>query len=132
MDTVEASTPAFNYVAAVEDARSKFFDALDNDLKTPEAYAVVFALKKQLNKNYSLDFKNAVDEFLLEVSNIFLFFAPDILEEKIPDFVTYLADERQQARMVKNWEKADLLRKHLAEAGYQVKDTADGYTLTVG
>ena len=40
-----------------------------------------------------------------------------------------LADARAAARRAKNWAEADRLRKEIAEAGFEVEDRADGYSL---
>ena len=47
----------------------------------------------------------------------------------VPEEVKKLADERFEARKNKDWAKSDELRSKLAEAGYSVKDSKDGYTL---
>ena len=41
-----------------------------------------------------------------------------------------IAEERFAARKEKDWAKSDLLRARLAELGYSVKDSKDGYELT--
>ncbi len=46
-----------------------------------------------------------------------------------PAEVVALADERFEAKKNKDWGKADALRAQIAELGYEVKDSKDGYTL---
>mgnify|MGYP001229488391 FL=1 len=55
---------------------------------------------------------------------------PKDREENIPDDVKAVAEERFAARKAKDWVKSDSLRLKLAELGYEVKDGADGYTLS--
>ena len=55
---------------------------------------------------------------------------PKDREENIPVDVKAVAEERFAARMAKDWVKSDSLRLKLAELGYEVKDGADGYTLS--
>jgi cysteinyl-tRNA synthetase len=50
-------------------------------------------------------------------------------EEVIPESVRALADDRQAARAAKDWAKADELRDALAQEGWTVKDSKDGYEL---
>ncbi len=51
-------------------------------------------------------------------------------EEEIPAEVKAVAEERWAARLAKDWAKSDLLRAKLAEMGYAVKDSKEGYTLS--
>ena len=44
--------------------------------------------------------------------------------------VKAIAEERWGARVAKDWAKSDLLRDKLAEMGYLVKDSKEGYTLS--
>lgn len=47
----------------------------------------------------------------------------------IPENVTKMAEQRLIARQQKNWALSDILRDEIANAGFEVKDTADGYEL---
>ena len=47
----------------------------------------------------------------------------------MPAEVAALAERRWQAKRDKNWAEADSIRARLAELGYEVKDTKDGYTV---
>ena len=49
--------------------------------------------------------------------------------ESIPQEIIDIAEERKIARQNKDWAKSDLLRNTLAEKGYEVKDSKDGYSL---
>jgi cysteinyl-tRNA synthetase len=40
--------------------------------------------------------------------------------------VKALTEERQAARLRKDWTEADIIRKRLLELGWQVSDTPDG------
>jgi len=46
-----------------------------------------------------------------------------------PPEVLALIAERQAARKQKDWQAADVIRRHIFELGWQVKDTADGSQL---
>ncbi len=50
--------------------------------------------------------------------------------EEIPEEVKAVAEERWAARLAKDWAKSDELRSKLAEMGYAVKDSKEGYVLT--
>ena len=48
----------------------------------------------------------------------------------VPQEVTDLAEQRLAARKEKNWALSDTLRNQIAELGYLIKDTANGYEIT--
>ena len=50
-------------------------------------------------------------------------------EVVVPEDIRAIAEERFTARKNKDWAKSDLLRAQLAEYGYEIKDSKDGYTL---
>ncbi len=50
--------------------------------------------------------------------------------EEIPVEVKQIAEERWVARLARDWAKSDELRGKLAELGYAVKDSKEGYTLS--
>ncbi len=50
--------------------------------------------------------------------------------EDISEEVKAIAEERWSARLNKDWAKSDELRDKLANMGYLVKDSKDGYTLS--
>jgi len=53
--------------------------------------------------------------------------APSIAEEeRLPEEIVRLVEERQTAREQKDWGKADDLRRQIAELGWQVADTVEG------
>jgi cysteinyl-tRNA synthetase len=49
--------------------------------------------------------------------------------QDVATWATAMAGERQAARMRKDWSRADLARKLLAEQGFEVRDTRDGVEL---
>ena len=48
---------------------------------------------------------------------------------EVPEFVEKLAQQRFEARKQKNWAESDRLRGEIENAGFAVKDKADGYEL---
>jgi cysteinyl-tRNA synthetase len=47
-------------------------------------------------------------------------------EEKVPDEVLGLVEQRQLARKEKRWQDADALRSRISSAGYVLEDTPQG------
>ena len=52
-------------------------------------------------------------------------------ELEVPAEVKAIAEERFEARKNKDWAKSDELRNKLSELGYNVKDSKDGYELSL-
>lgn len=108
------------------------WDSLNDDLNTPEALGHMFSALKRL-KNADLSREDARREwlafrFLLEAFGLEL---PDLdASADIPADIRALADERQAARAAKDWAASDALRDRLAEQGWLVKDTKEGYALS--
>ena len=100
----------------------KFSEAINNDLNTPEALAMMWNLVKsdyptsakaasllKFDKILGLDFKKYLGK-----------------KEKISTALHKLLTERAQARTKKDWKKSDELRKKIEKLGYSVEDTSEG------
>ena len=51
------------------------------------------------------------------------------VKEQIPEEILALAEKMQQARLVKDYATADSIRTEIAEKGYTVKNTKEGYSV---
>ncbi len=112
--------------------QNKFQKAINDDLDTPKAIAILWELIKDdsikpENKIITLKDMDSVlgiglndkrDEVIRELGII----SP----EDIPEDIQTLIDEREIARLVRNWEEADRLREALNIKGYTVEDGPDG------
>ena len=99
-------------VVSDNDAFEKVLAAVNNNLNSAEAFAVID------NSSLSLDDWRRVDElFGLNLIND----SPDI-----DDKARGLIDERQKARASHDFEKSDEIRDLLAQKGFGVEDTPDG------
>ena len=94
----------------------KFSAAMDSDLNTPAALAVVFDAMKE--GSFTASFADLV-------RHTFGCFKPE-KEEGIPPHVTALIKERDQARTSKNFAESDRLRQAIEDAGYELRDTKEG------
>lgn len=96
-----------------------------NDLNTPEVLAFVWETLKEIelkpvNEIVFMHFIDVVDSLLgLEL-------AKTCAEIILPEEIEKLIEERQQAKANKDWSRADAIRAEIAEAGYEVLDTAEG------
>ncbi|MBU4141766.1 cysteine--tRNA ligase [Patescibacteria group bacterium] len=101
----------------------QFLEAINDDLNTPKALAVMWDLIKS---DYPPEAKK---QSLLKMDKIFGL-GLDKIKKKIiiiPQEIKDLAAAREKARLEKNWALADELRKKIEEQNFAVEDT-DGKT----
>lgn len=105
-----------------EEWYQRFVACVNNDLNMPRALAVAWDLVRSdetpASKKATLLAFDAI--FGLDIAH----WTPKTYE--IPSEVLTLADERETARIEKNWQRADELRAAITAAGYQVEDTRQG------
>ena len=107
----------------------KFDTAMDDDINTADAIAVVFDLVRfansEVNENSSKAFAQAVkDEILLLGDILGMIF--EHKAEVLDSDIEALIEERQAARKAKNFARADEIRDQLAAMGIQLLDTREG------
>jgi len=133
-DKSEGINPEFDF----EIFEKRFTDALDDDFNTPQAVAVIFDFVKEVNRTIA-DKENLNLNFYITVKNYLINTAENVLgimsfEEKEVKQDSYLENElvkilidiRLNAKIVKNFQLADDIRKKLNGLGITLKDTKDG------
>lgn len=121
----KAGTPDATYLA-------KFNAHLANDLDTPAAITVLW----EVTKDNNLDNKTKCAT-IHEMDSVLEIGLSDNLEdgakslgilalEDIPSEIQALVDEREAARVARNWVEADRLREAINYKGYTVEDTPHG------
>ena len=110
----------------------EFISALENDLDSPAALAVLFEWLRKTN--VKLD-KNELSKSDIQKGNHFITFFNSIfgiLYEKfeIPKNIIELVKKREKARENNDWVKSDEIRKELNFNGWNVKDTPTGPKIT--
>lgn len=124
-DTLKQSQERGSFQAA--------FDALTDDLNTPEALGKIFSAMKTVSVE-ELDPDAAAIEFtgLQFVLGALGLLLPETETEKIdaPDEIQQLAQQRWDAKQEKNWAEADRLRDEVSAAGWTIKDTKEGFELS--
>ncbi len=110
--------------------REKFVEAINHDLNSPQALAVLFeVLRSQLsNKDKLATIKNFDEIFGLDLIGGGQHYSEMLTN--IPPAVQALFNRRQLAREAQDFPLADELRRQLAEAGYGVEDGPEGSRLT--
>ena len=109
----------------VVEKRQAFLDALADDFKTPQAFAVIFEIVAEGNKRDLRGARGVLEELLP------LLGLDSLLgeEEAAPADAEELLAQRQDARAAKDFDRADSLRDQLAEMGWEVRDEAGGARL---
>ena len=130
----------------VKSLRQKCYDAMNDDLATPQVISHLFEACTVINK--LVDHKATIcADCLKELSETMHLFAFDILglsqvngqcsmvnggdnarEEAFGKVVDMVLELRAKAKADKDWATSDKIRDELAAAGFEVKDTKDGVT----
>ena len=117
----------------VKEYAARFDAAMDDDLNTADAIGAIFEIVRDANVSLNeQSAKAAVDSVLktlLELTGV-LGLLMKKAEDGLPAEIQAMADERAKARKEKNWKRSDELRDALAAAGYLVKDTPQGQSIT--
>jgi cysteinyl-tRNA synthetase len=109
-------------------ALDRFRGAMDDDLDTPAATAVIFEAVRRANA--ALDAGDtataaplaAAVRVMVEVVGLML----SAETEAIPAHIAEMAEARDSARAARDWATADALRDRIQAEGYVVEDTPDG------
>ena len=104
-----------------QEYQNKFTEYLNDDLNTPRALSLLWDVIK--DENMSDADKKAT---ILDFDKVLGLGFADLKEEKIPKNIKLLVDEREQARLDKDFKKSDELRKKINSLGYEIKDTEAG------
>ncbi len=114
----------------VDEYREQFMSAVNDDLSTSKALAVVWEASKA---DLGPGLKDLVEDFD-KILGLDLLTGQikeqQVDSESLPPEVVKLLEQRQTARAQKQWGEADELRQRIRELGYAVKDTKDGYQLS--
>jgi cysteinyl-tRNA synthetase len=117
---------------------NRFSEAMDDDFNSPQAVAVIFDFVKEVNRiiaekeNIHSDFYVNVKEFLANTAQNVLGIIS--FEEKVlkqdslleNELIKLLIEIRLKAKLDKNFQLADEIRKKLETLGITLKDTKEG------
>ena len=115
--------------AFAQEALDAFTAAVNDDLNTPKAFAALFELVRQTNASGTCS-KAVLDVFQKMDTVLGVVFFGKAAKAEVPADVQALLDARAAARAAKNWAESDRLRDAIAAAGWAVKDSKDGQTVT--
>jgi len=103
------------------DYQKKFQEYIGDDLNTPEALSLLWDLMK--DEKVSPADKKAT---ILDFDKVLGFGFENLKEEKIPEEIKKLAEEREKARKNKDFKKSDEFRDKIKKLGYEIKDLESG------
>jgi cysteinyl-tRNA synthetase len=120
------------FLDSLEGYRTRFNEAMDDDLNTADALGVLFDLARAANTFVSVPRTKkaieAVTALYTELMDV-LGLMPRKSGEEFPAEVLALLDERQAARKAKNYARADEIRDQLKSLGYAIEDSRQGAKL---
>ena len=109
---------------------SRFMEAMDDDLNTPRALAVLFDLARDINREAGNGLNVRESQKILEslAGVLGLTFKEEVLESstEAAPFINLLVDLRSRLRNEKQFEIADQVRNQLSELGVAIEDSAEG------
>lgn len=108
--------------------RTRFFEAMENDLHTSEALALLWEVtKSNIPSGDKYELIREFDSVLgLDIEK----WASKVqIKVEVPEEIQALAQKRWDAKLAKDFVGADALRKELEEKGWNVLDNGDGYVV---
>ena len=109
---------------------SRFIEAMNDDLNTPRALAVLFALARDINREAGNGLNVSESQNILEslagVLGLTLEEEESGASTEAAPFINLLIDLRSRLRNEKQFEIADQVRNQLSELGVAIEDSAEG------
>ncbi len=104
----------------------EFLSAINDDLNTPQALKVFWAVLDDFNFSPKKKIK-----LLEKMDKVLGLGIKDMREEKVkvPEGILRIIEAREQARKEKNWAEADILREQVKELGYLIEDSSEGFKI---
>ena len=121
------------FMKSLPQYKERYCEAMDDDLNTADAIAVIFELVRESNSvsampEPSKEFAVAALAMLTELTDVLgLLYADAVSADAGLDAeVEALIDARSAARLDKNWAEADKIRDKLSKMGITLDDTPQG------
>jgi len=117
------------FLAQLDDFKTRFNEAMDDDLNTADAIGVLFDFARAANTFVTEPRGKAAVEagkaLFSELTGVLGLLTHEKAEE-FPQEALALLEERQAVRKAKNFARADEIRDTLKNMGFTVEDTANG------
>ena len=127
-EVAEKNADEKQIVDTIDSLESKFNESMDDDLNTADAISALFEVIKYANTNLTKDISKETLEYVLEKLNMLsevlglLCKKEEILDSEIQELI----DQRNQARIDKDYKKSDDIRDELLEQGIALMDSKEG------
>jgi cysteinyl-tRNA synthetase len=105
------------------------WESLNDDLNTPGCLGGIFTGLRESSKLEGAEAAAALAGLNRILRALGVELPAEEPEAEVPEEIRAIADERRDARAAKDWAKSDALRDRLAELGWAVKDSPEGYEL---
>ena len=132
-------TPGESSGTELPDFMAQCYEAMDDDLNTPQVIAILFEASKIINSASSGEtsltaediekLKELFDTFLIELLGVRIGGTSSETASNMTPYegaVDLLLELRKAAKTNKDWATSDLIRDRLAALGFDVKDTKTG------
>lgn len=123
-----AGAPVDPALGEVEELKTRFREAMDDDLDTARALGDLFAAVRRANALADAGNRKAAGALALAVLELFAVFGVEAKpgELELDESVTELVVRRDRARDAGDFAASDELRDEIARLGWVVEDTPDG------
>ncbi len=117
----------------IQNVKNEFQNAIEDDLNTPQALAVILSFIKKVN--ISMDKKETDVSQAKKIYGLMIDFDKvlglnlDLYGKIIPQNIRELARKRYELREENKFNEADKIRKEIEDKGYEVSDTEKGFIL---
>jgi cysteinyl-tRNA synthetase len=138
MDTAKDNNAAAGFETVLEEHRTRFLEAMDDDFNSPVAIGVLHDFTREVNSLINSDEEvgtgilDKIDTMYRTLGGEILGIIPDQLgsegadAERLDGVLKMLIRMRAEARADKNFAQADAIRKQLTELGIVLEDRPDG------
>jgi len=123
-----------NIKSIIDVVERDFYDAMNDDLNVPRALGALFIFIRELNTALDVGVEESLKKAALTALKIMVADTLGFTIEKaeavaIDDELKKLLAEREAARAVKDFARADAIRKTLSDRGYAIEDASGGARL---
>ncbi len=130
-ETAEADSGIF------ADYQKRFAKAMNDDFNTPQAIAVLFEATREINAKLAgkveMSYLQAAKSFFEEYASEALGILgvdeqaqAEVNVEMLDGLLALISEQRQEARLRRDFDTADAIRERLADLGIVLKDTPEG------
>jgi len=110
----------------LDNYKQEFAEAMDDDLNTPKALAIILKLVSDGNKMMAEKLLGNPTEVKLILEDFAKVLGLILEKREIPKEIIELAEERKKVREAKDFKASDDLRQKIEDLGYLVEDSKDG------